>query len=199
MMLSLSFMEVPLLTGSLWGPRTLVPSGAWPPVLMDRTVPLVNLTCWKPTPRGLPLRGPSFLSGITVSVGSAQLCGLLGNILSLAPCMAARRVGTGKHLRVAWCEAKLAFLWLLFLQTLSLGAAALVRGLWPDSQPGALSSCLLHLGRRCSGGKARRTVMLSCDSYFSEHWPSPAWYGPQLVSHLVQVSCFLVPSAAWSD
>ena len=66
------------------------------------------LTC-RPTPRAPP-RGPLHsLWHPEFPDSSAQLCGLLGNILSLAPwTMAAHRVGNGTGLRVdtAWGQAR---------------------------------------------------------------------------------------------
>lgn len=115
-MLSLSFMEVPLLRGSLWGPRTLVPSGAWPPVSSWTGLFLVTPHLQAHT-QGSPSGAPPFSLASMEKVwhpefpdSSAQLCGLLGNILSLAPCtLATRRVGTGKCLRVATVQGQARF------------------------------------------------------------------------------------------
>ena len=124
-MLSLSFMEVPLLTGGLWDQLALFPSGALTiHVLMDRTVPS------NPSPAGPPPRAPP--RGPLLSLwhpefpdSSAQLCGLLGNILSLAAwTLTARKVGTGNHLRVDTARGQAHSSWLLFLQTLSFSSAA---------------------------------------------------------------------------
>lgn len=206
-MLSLSFMEVPLLTGGLWGQLALFPSGALTiHVLMGRTVPS------HPSPAGPPPRAPP--RGPLLSLwhpefpdSSAQLCGLLGNILSLAAwTLTARKVGTGKHLRVdtARGQAHSSVASVSpdsqLLRCCCLGAGTLTR-----SPVNALSSCFLLLGHsRCSGGKARRNMMLSCDSYFSKSLVLRILLArvrstifQQLVLHFVQILCS--SSGGWSN
>lgn len=189
------------------GSACLVPSDALTVhVLMDRTVPS-HPSPAGPTPRAPP-QGPLLsLWHPEFPDSSAQLCGLLGNILSLAAwTLTACKVGTGRCLRVDTARSQ---------------AHSSVASVSPDSQllwccclgagtltwspVNTLSSCFLHLGHsRCSGGKARRNMMLSCDSYFSESLVprvllTRVWSTifQQLVLHFVQILCS--SSAGWSD